>query len=191
MSALPHLCEMLLQLLVSLGEIGHTNGFVVLAFGNDAVIECDTGRAVMQFPNFKAGGRRVGDIKPFAFAARRKEDVIVEIGVNGLREGRFENDAGRAIGELGRAVILEPVLGSLDGVKRDFTLAAIDRHKGGLAARTIEVARNINAAVPCVALGIEGPSLVSRGRVVKRHQWRVVRGVILEIARDRSSGFYV
>src|SRR5580700_3877759 len=60
--ALPHPCNPLLHLLASLGEIRETNGFIVLALGYDAVIEGDAGRAVMQFPNFKSGGREVGDV---------------------------------------------------------------------------------------------------------------------------------
>src|ERR1700677_4129330 len=99
-SVLPHFRRLLLHLLAPLGKIGQTNAFVVLAPGNDAVIEGHARSSAPEFAYFERGRRLLAHIQSLAIAGRREENVILEIGVYGLREHGVEDDAGGAVGEL-------------------------------------------------------------------------------------------
>src|ERR1700722_19635009 len=98
-------------LLEALRQVFETNILIALALGHDAVVEGDAGVSTMLLVNFKTLRRFVAHIEAVGIAFRGQEDVILNLGIHGLREGGIEFDAGSAVRELTGAGILEPVLG--------------------------------------------------------------------------------
>ncbi len=145
----PVVCTAMLRALGCVGEalaieqlrpVGEAHAFIPLAFRNHPIVEADVRRTSPQLAHFEGRYGLLRNVKAFAVAVGGEINVIVNAGVNRLREHRFQVDGCRTIRELAGAEILKPVLRRFDGIERDHAGTVVHRNHGRLGSCACQVA---------------------------------------------------